>query len=344
MGLINFYKTFDMLVKSWGFDLEGDCQFNFIDKLQQMNDFTKQAYSLINNGSYYNSLGKDMNLNMIYNTYINYFNQILQTPNNYLGLLGGFNANQNSNINLLVNLNANTKIIDNSCNNINIINNIQGASKGGPLKTGKKSVDNFNFINELKNELKNFKDNNKTIEDESTKAKMLNKKRDRESLEDSYTPFSEKTKTRKSTTAAPSYKRSLSYKDFEDQEILLINSIDKPKKKRAKLEVHEKAQLRVDIQNYTTTYETDLQTSLRNPVHGFMKDHFPIMYEIENYYLYIKQISDRRAKIKQLITEIEIVERREESESNNAAQEVAVPTFKKIWDPKILSNYEGMNV
>jgi hypothetical protein len=368
LSLVNFYKTFDIVVKAWGFNLadssDGENNINnlnnnnnfanIIDKIYQMNEYTKNAFNLLNcNPNYYMQFNKDMNLNYLYNqAYMSSLYQLLSNQN-YLSLLnniGGFNAGQNNNINLLVNLNANTKIIDNSRNNINIINNILN-NESTRLKTvfpkSRKNEKNGE-LTESKNDTKTTKPSKKpTLKDESSEdsgeSKLLSRKRGMDSPEDSLTPvYEKKVKTKKvvsSISLSTNYKRALSYKDFEDQEMLLINNIDKPKKKKNKIEVQEKAQLKVDIQNYATTFVEDLAETLKEPAHVFMKDHFPIMYELENYYLYIKQLKERRrTKIKELVSQVD-----KEIKHNDLSQHVKEEptTFKKVWNPNVLNNDKG---
>jgi hypothetical protein len=290
-----------------------------------MNEFTNNTFGYFSkndNGDNINNL----NLNLIYNSYLNYLSQFFNTPN-YLAILNNFKAmNAQNNINLLVNLNASTQIIDKSCNNINIINNFN-FEKGESVKRNFQNPQKVENINAIYEECD--VDDGKKASNAMT-GKVLNKKRGRG--EDMKKDVKHVSNPRRGSS-------NLSYNLLEEHEMKLIDSIDKPKKKKnTHHELHEKTKLKLALQKYSPNFSTDLATTLRNPVHGFMKSNFPKMYELENYYLYIKQVSERRQnKLKHLISEVDSRIKR----LRRTDQKQEPTTYKKVWDPSIISSREG---
>ena len=117
---------------------------------------------------------------------------------------------------------------------------------------------------------------------------------------------------------------------MEDHELAMIKRIDNPKKKKNKSEILEKNQLKIDLQVYESQFENDLNTTLTHDKHIFMKNHFPIMYNIENYYLYIKVVGDKRCTKKQ-----EIVAKIDEGKAE-------YEKINKVWDPRRLNTGIGI--
>ncbi len=116
---------------------------------------------------------------------------------------------------------------------------------------------------------------------------------------------------------------------LEDHEIALIKTIDNPKKKRTKAEILEKNQLKIDLHIYETQYEADLNNTLEDTKHGFMKQHFPIMYNLENYFLYIKNLCEKRCSKKH-----EIIAKIDKNDNEN-------DKISKVWDPRKLDSAIG---
>lgn len=47
--------------------------------------------------------------------------------------------------------------------------------------------------------------------------------------------------------------------------------------------------MKMEIEKYSDEYKVDLEETLKDSSHNFMNKHFPIMYDIENFYLFIKK-------------------------------------------------------
>ncbi len=156
-----------------------------------------------------------------------------------------------------------------------------------------------------------------------TKSKKKSKKED--SSDSLYEEVIKSMQIIQSTNNQPRKRVSM-----EDHELALIKRIDNPKKKNNKSEIIEKNQLKVDLQVYESQFENDLNTTLSNYKHIFMKNHFPIMYNIENYYLYIKIVGDKRCNKKQDII-AQINEGKPQYEKIN-----------KVWDPHRLNPVIGI--
>jgi hypothetical protein len=353
---------------------------------QMTNEYQKYLYlNNLYNPNYLLQCQKEWGMNYLYNQAGQYNNlqnlyKMMNSPNNYLSILNNINnlnglgVNQ-SNINLLVNYSQNTKIYDNSRNNINIVNNIlpkDGVTNktfpnksnninnniGNNKVTKKNETKQYDFFTEMKRALKENKTNpTEVTDDNSDKSKLLNKKRDRVAeIDDSLRtpPVEKKSKPRKvaeQPNLAPAYIKTLSYKDFEDNEMQLIESIDKPKKKKANKApevVPEKSQLKEDLEKYAEQFKLDLEHTLKDESHNFMKVNFPVAYELENYYLYIKQISEKRQNKKSLLT-IAVEGKVKAADIINAIEQqppqenttTEIKSIKKIWNPNAISSVEG---
>jgi hypothetical protein len=276
----------------------------------------------------------------------------------------------NNKINVLFNVQNNTSIIDNSCNNINIINNIIQSKTAEDAKKGiSKPVENEIKLRSKTIKIKDLegeKINNKNIlfsyssSDESseesnkinaTHEKILNRKKAREDTNDfllnkkndSSDENRIRKKSRKDESLDSIYDEEIKASQciqmntskrqarMEDHELALISRIDNPKKKRNKNEILERNQLKVDLKNYEIQYESDLNVTLEDTKHGFMKLHFPTMYNLENYYLYIKNLTDKRVTKKHDIV-VKIEDKSYECESIN-----------KSWDPRKLEPILGIS-
>jgi hypothetical protein len=269
----------------------------------------------------------------------------------------------NNKINVLFNVQNNTSIIDKSRNKINIINNIIQ----NPKVEAKKPVEKCKpVVNEKKLRSKTIKINNvngdkilkidkKIILSDSSSEEsseslfskelydssgvMLNRKKGRDELSDEILKINEildcRKRSKKEDSSDSVYEEEIKngqsrrQSRMADHELALIKRIDNPKKKRTKAEIIEKNHLKIDLQNYEIHFEKDLINTLEDKTHGFMKQHFPVMYNIENYFLYIKNVGEKRNSKK-----YEIVVNFNEHKNEN-------DKIAKLWDPTKLDSGIG---
>lgn len=110
-----------------------------------------------------------------------------------------------------------------------------------------------------------------------------------------------------------SSKVTLSYNNFDEKELEMINKIDNPRRKKLK-NLEEKSnkffipektsQLKLDLTKFLPQYNEELEKVLMDQSHKFMKVNFPLMYNLENFYLYIKLNQERKSnKIGSMLAE-----------------------------------------
>jgi hypothetical protein len=145
---------------------------------------------------------------------------------------------------------------------------------------------------------RNSDDNGLINENETTREKESNKKKLREVTSSSSMYYNWETP----------YK-SISYNDFNDNDLEMINKINNPRRKKINKDSNarqskekyffpEKAHaLKEELNEFYPMYEAEIKKVAEVKAHIFMKNHFPLMYNPENFYLYLyKYPKDRREK------------------------------------------------
>jgi hypothetical protein len=194
----------------------------------------------------------------------------------------------------------------------------------------------------------------------SKDIEMMNKKRQRNSENSQYeksnssgTNKKNSLNFKKSKKFKRRSKKDLNYGDSlspEDESENTSSLIDIPDSNFLESETIKKNSLKIELDLYKQTYEKDLATVLKQKEHQFMRNNYPNMYTIENFYLYIKLKNDKREiNIKQLYSadigevkncvfnsgELENKKKEEIINSNNKV------FLKKLWNCEVLSNTEG---
>jgi len=160
---------------------------------------------------------------------------------------------------------------------------------------------------------------------------------------------------------------TLTYNDLNEQDLEMINKIDYPRRKKVKeksfndeggVRTAEKSQmLKVELNQFFPSYKEELEKALQNKYHIFMKNNFPPMYNLENFYLYVHKLNKVRGEYKQCIRlekkdklkvleekmelEVSLVENNNEIEKinkNNFDKEEIV--YKKEEDNNMINNSE----
>jgi hypothetical protein len=110
---------------------------------------------------------------------------------------------------------------------------------------------------------------------------------------------------------------------------------------------------KAELERYLPYYEHDKLEKCTDKYHSFMKDHFPEMYRIDNFYLHIKQRSDKLQKsIKENIAnfdrsltlfDIEISSISSNSPTSSSVNNTSTKEndILKIWDPSRLENNQS---
>lgn len=189
-------------------------------------------------------------------------------------------------------------------------------------------------------------------------AEMINKKRQR-SIESSQNgknifctselknkgnssnnKISKKIKTKK--IKDPNYWDSIS-SEVESEKTSLIDDINDGNFLES--ETVKKNTLKIGIDLYKLTYEEELEIISQHKEHKFMRSNFPNMYNIENFYLYVKLKNDKRnTHLKHIYSvDIDYLEKYNVIE-NKKTEEINfhhIISPKKLWNCKILPYSEG---
>jgi hypothetical protein len=142
---------------------------------------------------------------------------------------------------------------------------------------------------------RNLDENGSFNENETSKGKESNKK-----------------KLRMVTSSSSMYYnwdtpyKSINYNDFNDNDLEMINKINNPRRKKTNKDSNpkisketyffsEKSQaLKEDLNEFNNIYEAEVGKVLQDKAHIFMKNHFPLMYNLENFYLYLYRYQKER--------------------------------------------------
>lgn len=150
------------------------------------------------------------------------------------------------------------------------------------------------------------------------------------------------------------YKSSLlTYHNFDEKDLEMINSIDNPRRKKNKHKKNNEADkkhffttennqhLINQFNNYLPIFEEELNEHLKCKSHQFMKENFPEMYNIENFYLHVKMIKEKREKkLRSLVIQINQIEITSEGNVKESSFQ-SDNEFKMVWDCKRLNGTEG---
>jgi nitrogenase subunit NifH len=89
--------------------------------------------------------------------------------------------------------------------------------------------------------------------------------------------------------------------------------------------------LKSDLNEYLPDYPQDLEKVLEDKSHIFMKNHFSPMYNIENFYLYIKMNNERKmTKLGSIIFEEKLKEIKSEVKCQNNLEEIIQENIEEI--------------
>lgn len=139
--------------------------------------------------------------------------------------------------------------------------------------------------------------------------------------------------------------KSICNTDFNDNDLEMINKINNPRRKKINGEsiprqhqekyfYPEKTQaLKEELNEFYPLYEDEIKKVADDKSHIFMKQHFPLMYNVENFYLYLyKYPKDRREK--NLILEFKKDKKHEKHEKDEENKKIEL-NLKE--DPGILN-------
>lgn len=189
----------------------------------------------------------------------------------------------------------------------------------------------------------NKKNLNFTTDDNRTESvnslKFTKKKKKRcSSSEDDNTDEDFQIKNSNDYSFCPEKPKPLSY---EENELELINRINYPRKLRANRMIkksdifNKQCSIKTQIAEFQSKYHECLQKNLQCKRHQFMHDHFPSMYEIENFYQHIHEMSSKRSKKTNILLNIQ---------PSTSDKIIEAMRSRKIWsclslDPEDVNKY-----
>jgi hypothetical protein len=244
----------------------------------------------------------------------------------------------------------------------NYMNNVNSNNNNNPY-----FATNNSFNENTKNK-STVNDNNFTSFE--NKNELVNKKRERDNKDEENGLFESEEKSRNANNSADKI-NSMGCKINVDQASLNSgspkqNSISEKKSKENPqqsisalsqnaikvkdhfLETEKSMNLKCELEKYQPEYEKDLIELQASSLHTFMKQNFPETYRIDNFYLHIKQMKERREKKLKTLYSAEIdkttnydvytkLESSDEYSSEmNSISAILNTELHCIWKPKVM--------
>lgn len=118
------------------------------------------------------------------------------------------------------------------------------------------------------------------------------------------------------------------------------------KQKESFLDKEKTAKFKLELEKYSPYYQAELEEIDKNPYHTFMKQHFPDMYKINNFYLHYKLLNERRERKLHLYlanvlrpSTFDIYKKAEDQMKFN--NDNSHDSLKCIWSPGNISDSKG---